>query len=165
MYWGKFVLWIEFWINVVSLPLFYWMMTLELYAADIYQYIYGAGMVMIVVYLFYYQFLIRSIRKFDYAGDVKGSLTKIYKYLKFYILHYKVVVWGLIPISCAVSTLLALEEIAAKDETFAFYSTPFWVMIGFMAVASLLISALFNFLVNLIYGRKIKRLKEMVNQL
>ena len=164
LYWVKFVLWIEFWINVVSLPLFAWNMTAD-DVTVVNQYIYGTGIALVFVYLFYYQFLIRSINRFDYAGDVKGSLTKIYKYLKFYILHYKVVVWGLVPISSTFGFFLALSDLADKEESMELYSEAFWVSVGVLIVVTLLFSLLLNFLVNLIYGRKIKRLKSMVNQL
>ena len=164
LYWVKFILWIEVGLNVACLPLFAWMLFSD-DLRDVDRYIYSWGIGMIILYLFYYRFLISSINKFDYAGDVKGSLTKIYKYLKFYILHYKVVVWGLMPLSSFVSYFITISSPQENQPEVVIGSGPFWVGMAAVLVLSLLFSLLFNFLVNLIYGRKIKRLKEMVSQL
>ena len=92
-------------------------------------------------------------------------MKSTYKYLKFYILHYKVVVWGLMPLSSFVSYFITISSPQENQPEVVIGSGPFWVGMAAVLVLSLLFSLLFNFLVNLIYGRKIKRLKEMVSQL
>ena len=164
LYWVKFILWIEFGLNVVSLPFFAWGAISE-DSTQLDRYVYSIGVGLVIIYLFYYQFLINSINRFDYSGDVKGSLTKIYRYLKFYILHYKVVVWGLVPVSSAFGFAMSLMEVAEQDDNFRLYNTAFWISVGILVLFTFLFSLLLNFLVNLIYGRKIKRLRSMVNQL
>jgi len=169
LYWVKFILWIEFSITLISIPLIFldWNEVYFKYLGENYlDYANPISIGIMVGYLVYFQFLIRQINRFDYAGDVKSSLTKIYNYLRFYILHYKVLVWAIYPISVMFGGYIGVMQAAeSQGDQFAIGSTFFWAMFGITLVIGLLFSLLMNFLVNLIYGRKIKRLKRMVDEL
>lgn len=157
LYWIKVILWIEFWVNVVCTP----------FAIGLFRETrqYGAlafFIVVVIVYLFYYIFLIRSINRFSYLTDVKTNLKRLYKYLNFYLLHYKVLIWTMFPASFIYGFWLGLtsEHDELPDDT------KFWVVIiAILVVSTTLMVVLGNWLVNLIYGKKIKRLKGMVQEL
>ncbi|MEQ9402135.1 MAG: hypothetical protein RIM99_01005 [Cyclobacteriaceae bacterium] len=154
LYWIKVVLWIEFWINVISLPFVFLFRHIDfvLYAVIM--------PIVIVVYLVYYQFLIRKINAFDYTVDVKSGLRRLYNYLNFFFLHYKVIIWS----SLIFGYAYGLYQ--AKQENEFDQSLKFWALtIGLGMVLIGLIGLLFNFLINLIYGRKIKRLRGIVREL
>lgn len=154
LYWIKIILWIEFWINLASLPFVYVMKEIE-------PVLYGTVMpIVVVVYLFYYQFLIQKIKKFDYTTNVLTGLCKLYNYLNFFFLHYKVLLW----FSMTFSLVYALikESSNHPNEGFA----EFWLpLVGLGLAGILVIGLVFNFLINLIYGRKIKRLKKIIKEL
>lgn len=165
LYWVKFVLWIEFWINVVSLPIMIWsIFYVEFMPMQKTMTIITTGLV--VVYLFYYQFLIRNIKAFDYTEDVYSSLKKIYGYLKFYLLHYRVIVWGVLPVIFGLTFYMSLDQLANEENiTIVPGTAEFWLFLTIMSAFYLFIILIIHFLVNLIYGRKIKRLKGMIAEL
>jgi hypothetical protein len=151
LYWIKIVLWIEFWINLVSLPFF-------LLYKEIEPVLYGiVGPIVIVIYLVYYQFLIQNIRRFDFTVNVKTGLRKLYGYLNFFFLHYKVVIWLLLPLAYAYGDYIAIQR---QQENVTM--NEFLKIIGLGIVVCGVMCLFFNFLINLIYGRKIKRLKRIV---
>jgi hypothetical protein len=151
LYWIKVILWIEFWLNLASLPLTYFF-----YEED--PILFGiVGPILIVIYLFYYQFLIRKINAFDFAQDVKSGLKKLYGYLNFFFLHYKVIFW----ISLIIGFIRGFYETPIEEpieEPLKFWAITIGVSLILLGIAGLV----FNFLINLIYGRKIKRLKKIV---
>lgn len=148
LYWIKVVLWVEFWLNLVSLPIVY------IFREDD-PILYGIiTPILIFIYLVYYQFLIQKIKAFDYTVDVKTGLRKLYGYLNFFFLHYKVVIWVLLPISYAYGIYIALAENPGDGSTM-FWLKLFGIGIGLCALVCILL----NTLINLIYGRKIKRLR------
>jgi len=156
LYWIKVVLWIEFWLNLVSVPLTY------IFFRDDEPFIYGVLMPIVgLIYIVYYQFLIQKIKAFDYTINVKAGLRKLYGYLNFFFLHYKVLIWLFIPLSYAYGTYLEFQ----KEPTDEVEAKSWLIIVAVGIVASALISLLFNFLVNLIYGRKIRRLKGIVQEL
>ncbi|MEP1096652.1 MAG: hypothetical protein ABJG78_16165 [Cyclobacteriaceae bacterium] len=156
LHWIKVVLWIEFWINLVSLPLMY-----ILFQEDD-PILYGIIMpIIILIYLIYYQFLIWQINAFDFSMDVKTGLSKLYGYLNFFFLHYKVLVWLFVPIGYVYGVYSSLKEKPTGE-----FNGEDWLMIILTGLAvSGILSLVFNFLLNLIYGRKIKRLKGIVQEL
>lgn len=157
LFWIKVILWIEFWINVVSTPLIVVMfLEMEAHGAMIFF------LVLVAVYLVYYLFLIRSINQFSYLNDVKSSLKRLYKYLNFYLLHYKVLVWTVFPGSFIYGLWVGINQSGDElpdDPKF------WWIMAGILVVGVGLFILVGSWLVNLIYGKKIKRLKGMVQEL
>ena len=158
LYWIKTILWIEFWLSIVLIPVmssYFLKVTESTSAVSIY-----VGLT--VVYLFYYQFLIRKIKQFSYDGNVVQSLRKVYGYLRFYLLHYKVVIW----LSLLVGFVYGLANPANPEDYAALESTKDWVLaIAFSALLLGIVGGIMHFLVHLIYGRKIKRLQTMVKDL
>ena len=164
----KFILKIEFWLNYLIVP-----------ACAVWYFIdFGVGygvftFMAFLIYFFYYIFLIRSINRFDYSGDVKKSLTKVYKYLRFYLLHYKVVIWvGYVLVIWGAAGYgfymgYTGQEMDLPQNTpqFEFTKTEAYVVIGLIIVVPVLFAALLHWLVNLIYGLKIKKLKRIVDDL
>ncbi|WP_424961656.1 hypothetical protein [Ekhidna sp.] len=158
LYWIKTILWIEFWLSIVGLP---FLIVYTTKRGD------STGLVISYVvltfaYLFYYQFLIRKIRKFNYDGNVIQSLKKVYAYLRFYLLHYKVVIW----LSMIFGLVYAIfgpenKEVFSKLET----TTEWVIAIGITTLIIAVIGGVMHLLVHLIYGRKIKRLRKMVKDL
>lgn len=155
LYWIKTILWIEFWLNVILIGpgIIYmldngyskWFITL--------------GVFITIIYLFYYQFLIRQIRGFNYDGNVIQSLKKVYGYLRFYILHYKVVIW----VSMIVGLVSGFFDAANKEALQKIETTTEWlIVIGASTLFMAIIGGIMHFLVHLIYGRKIKRLKNTI---
>ncbi len=155
LYWIKIILWIEFWINLISLPLIF------LLYRDDEPLLYGILMPsIIVIYLFYYLFLIQKIRVFDYTVDVKTGLRKLLGYLNFFFLHYKVVIWVFVPTGYAYGLYVALQNAPDGDGPKSWLIT---IAIGIVICG--IIGLFFNFLINLIYGRKIKRLRGAYQEL
>lgn len=159
LFWIKFILLIEFWINVVALPFasYYLLVT----SPDLLMFI--LYIVVTAIYLAYYQFLIRSIKRFNYDQNVVASLKKIYSYLRFYLLHYKVVIW----LSLFTGVILGLLD-ATNQQSMPPDADPliFWgSVIGITLILVGIVGAIFHLLINLIYGRKIKRLKGIVKSL
>ncbi|MFT4737086.1 MAG: hypothetical protein ACI8QD_002310 [Cyclobacteriaceae bacterium] len=162
LYWIRIILSIEFWISVIALPL----VCYYIYDKDRNYILIAIYAVITLIYLFYYQFLIKKVRDFSYDGDVVKSLKKIYRYLRFYLLHYKVVIW----LSLVLSYILGSIESSAKavednnipeDEVIKFLLITGAVSLVLIAI----MGALMQFLIHLIYGRKIKRLKLIVKTL
>ena len=155
LYWIKTILWIEFWITVIIGPfmIMYFVKNVNPIGFPI---AYG---VIIVLYLFYYQFLIRQINKFNYDRNVIESLKKVYAYLRFYLIHYKVAIWlsvlmGIIYGLYAPQNAEAMEKIETTEQ---------WLtVIAISTVIMLIIGGILHLGVHLIYGRKIKRLKLLV---
>ena len=157
LFWIKVILWIEFWINVVSTP-FIVAMFLEME----YHGALAFFLITVAIYLVYYLFLIRSINQFSYLTDVKSSLKRLYKYLNFYLLHYKVLIWTVFPGSFIYSTWIGMQE---SGEVLPDDPKSWWVMAGILMICTALMILIGSWLVNLIYGKKIKRLKGMVREL
>ncbi|MEO1254046.1 MAG: hypothetical protein AAFY41_04040 [Bacteroidota bacterium] len=69
LYWIKVILWIEFWLNIILGPLsiHYSIKRGEALGLIIFY------VILTLVYLFYYQFLIRKINQFNYDGNVVNS--------------------------------------------------------------------------------------------
>ncbi|MDW3193825.1 MAG: hypothetical protein R8G66_15745 [Cytophagales bacterium] len=157
LYWIKVILWIEFWINVISFP-FIVLMFLEM---ESYGFLIFFSL-LVAVYLVYYLFLIRSINQFNYLADVRSSLKKLYKYLNFYLLHYKVLIWTVFPGSFIYGLWLGIEQ---SGEDFPRDAQSWLKLIGISIICIGLMILIGNWMVNLIYGKKIKRLKGMVKEL
>ncbi len=159
LYWIKIILWIEFWINLISLPSVYFLIEID-------PLLYGVIMpIIIVIYLVYYQFLIREINQFDYAEDVRTGLRKLYGYLNFFFLHYKVVIWVSLILGFVYGLTLGMDKSTLPPEA---QEAPavFWIStIGVGLLFATIIGLLLTWLINLIYGRKIKRLKGIVKEL
>lgn len=158
LYWIKVILWIEFWTTLVSIPFLVSYVTKrgDSTGAII------AYLCLIVVYLVYYQFLIWQIRKFSYDGNVLQSLKKLYGYLRFYILHYYVVFW----ISLVVGFIYGLSDPANQKQLALIETNKQWAMvIAVWTVMLALIGGIFHLVIYLLYGRKIKRLRKMVQDL
>jgi hypothetical protein len=162
LYWIKVILTIEFWLSIGLFPVVtYFFMWKQ------YGYAGAASYTIIsIAYLIYYRFLINSISKFNYDFSVVESLKKVYGYLKFYLLHYKVVIWISLLVGFTLGLLQGIEQglngqpIADEDKVM------FWsVAIGLSLLIVGVIGGIMHFLVHLIYGRKIKRLKKMVRSL
>lgn len=162
LYWIKVILWTEFVLNFVLAP---FVIIYIVNRGDSVWFI-GFYALLIIVYSFYYQFLIRSINRFTYDGDVIHNLKKVYGYLRFYLLHYKVVVWlsllggfiyGLID-----GILHGGPEAGIPDDA----DLKFWLItLGISSFILLAIGGIFHFLIHLIYGRKIRRLKKTIKSL
>ena len=155
LYWIKVILWIEFWLTIVLAP-FMVVHFMDKYSTGM---VIGYG-VLCVIYLFYYQFLIYQIRKFSYDRNVLQNLKKVYGYLRFYLLHYYVVFWLSFIVGFIEGYRDASNEAgneAAGELTVAI------VIISVVVIA--FFGGIFHALIYLIYGKKIKRLRNMVKDL
>ena len=155
--WVKIILWVEFWLTIVGAPLGIY------FAGHLYSQaeliVYGA---ICFGYLFYYQFLIREINRFSYDRNVVQNLKKVYGYLRFYLLHYKVVIW----LSILVGILMEVLKPENRTELSEISTTAEWIkFLSIMIVMFAILGGIMTFLVHLIYGRKIKRLRGMVKEL
>ena len=158
LYWIKVILWIEFWLNIIITPIF---VPYLLKRGD------SIGFIAFItsitfIYLIYYQFLIRKINRFSYDGNVIKSLKKVYGYLRFFLLHYKVVIWismiiGVVHEFSREKYDEVLNDINTQEDWIAF------ILINLLVMG--VIGGLMHLIINLIYGRKIKRLKRMVQDL
>ena len=158
LYWIKLILTIEFWINTIALPLFVYFLIIQ--DKD---YIWGGLAVFItILYLFYYQFLIGQIKGFSLEEDVRTSLKKLYGYLKFFLLHYKVVIW----VSLAIGLLKGfIEDVPQQSAPEQMAKPMFWIVtIAVSIFLASIVGAVMHLMVHLIYGRKIKRLKKLVKE-
>ncbi len=158
LYWIKMILWIEFGLTIISMPFLLVYVTAR---GDSTAWI-TFYIIVTFIYLCYYQFLIYQIRKFSYDGNVLQSLKKVYGYLWFYHLHYKVVFW--LSMICGIA--FAFQDPASAEELAKIETTKQWALvIAVWAVMLLVIGAVFHTLLHLIYGRKITRLRQMVKDL
>lgn len=158
LYWIRVILTIEFWINVTAMPCFFYLLFIQHQ-----DYIWGSTAVVITaIYLFYYRFLIRQVKQFSYEDDVRTSLKKLYGYLHFFVLHYKVVLW----VSLLIGLIKGFVEDVPNSVTPEQMAEPmFWpMMIGVSAIMAGAVGLVLTLLVNLLYGRKIKRLRKIVNE-
>ncbi len=156
--WIKLILSIELALNVLMAPLIYlWWDRIGL------NWEFYVLLGIICVYVIYYLFLIGAISRFDYAGRIKDSLKTIYRYLSFYLLHYKVVIWVIFPLSFCYGLYIGITD---DGKSLSEVSSQAWLTIGVIAILlNGAMIALFTWLINLIYGRKIRRLKAMVDDL
>ncbi len=153
LYWIKFILWIEFAINLVCLPI-----TLIFWREED-PMLYGViTPLIIVIYLIYYQFLIQKINAFDFSRDVKTSLRKLYSYLNFFLLHYRVIIWLSLVVGYVYGLITADEQGSEMPNDM----TGWVVIVGIGILFIGLVGFILNWLISLIYGKKIKRLKEVV---
>lgn len=155
LFWIKVVLLIEFWINLISLPVIY------IFFRDDEPLLYGIVMpAIIIVYLVYYQFLIQKVKAFDFTIDVKSGLKKLLGYLNFFFLHYKVVIWVFIPLGYVYGVY-----IAGQENPDGVTSTSLLITVGVGILFCGTLGLIFNFFINLIYGRKIRRLRKIFLEL
>ncbi|MEM7299364.1 MAG: hypothetical protein AAF391_13990, partial [Bacteroidota bacterium] len=118
--------------------------------------------VITLIYSFYYQFLIRQIKKFSYDGNVIQSLKKVYGYLWFYLLHYKVVIW----LSLIAGGIMSFFDPQNQKVFEEINGTKEWaIVIGIISLMIGMMGGFLHFIIHLIYGRKIRRLKRMVKDL
>ena len=121
--------------------------------------------IVITPYLFYYQFLIRKINQFDYTQNVRSGLKKVYGYLNFFFLHYKVMIWFSLLLGSVYSIVIGIRQNDIPPEAVE-QGGKFWLIVaGLVLLMVGIVGLIFNFLINLIYGRKIKRLKGIVKEL
>lgn len=149
-----FILSIEFWLNNILMPFILYFQIMERNWGK-------AAFVLLVfiVYLLYYLFLMRQTKQFDYSRNVKESLSKVYGYLRFYLLHYKVVMFLSVFYGGGVGYYEAMTEAGPVN----FGKEELWPII-MLTAALVLVYLLFRFLINLIYGRKVKRLRQMISE-
>jgi len=158
LYWIKIILWMEFWITVVGVPLMIWYFILYPLPTG---YLIGYTAITLI-YLFYYQFLIKQINGFSYDGNVVHSLKKVYGYLRFYLLHYKVVIW----FSLIAGFIYGLMNPEDPEALGKIQSTRDWIVVIAVSWVFLgILGGLLHLIIHLIYGRKIKRLRIMVKDL
>jgi len=158
LHWIKIILFIELGLNIVLAPLIYFWWKSE---GLIWQFYVLTGI--IVVYVFYYLFLIKEINSFDYSDQIKSSLIKIHKYLDFYLLHYKVIIWVIFPASYFYGLYLGLTT---NGKELADISTNRWlILIGVSIVVNVIAIYSSLKLINMIYGKKISRLQDMIKEL
>lgn len=158
LHWIRIILWIEFCINLVCLPILFFL-DIDGFKSLSFK---AFFVTITIIYLIYYQFLIREINRFSYDRNVVQNLKKVYGYLKFYLLHYKVVIW----LSLLVGMLIGILDPKNQEVLSNLNSTNDWI--SFILTISILIGimgGILTFLIHLIYGRKIKRLKRMVKDL
>lgn len=158
LYWIKIVLWIEFWLSIFISPF----MIIFFVTNDNPVGFPIAYAVIIILYLFYYQFLIRQINRFSYDGNVIESLTQVYGYLRFYLIHYKVAIW----VSVILGIIYAIYAPQNEETMKVIETTDQWLtFLVISLLTSSIIGGILHFLIHLIYGRKIKRLKRTVKEL
>lgn len=158
LYWIRIILKIEFWLNVAVILGTIYFVTFQEFSP-----IWGSVIIGIsIIYLFYYQFLINQIKRFSFVDDVKTNLKKLYNYLRYFLLHYKVVIW----LSMALGLIRSFVEDIPNQLTPEQINQPnFWpVLIITSSLFSIGIGAIIHYLVHLIYGKKIKRLKNLVKE-
>lgn len=156
LHWIQIILWIELGVNLLFIPMIYLWWKKEGASIELWLFV---GI--FLLYLFFYSFLIRALRKFDYAENVKSSLKKIYRYLDFYLLHYRVVIWFIYPISSIYGLIYAL-----KDVDLSTYTVWSWVrVIGLIILLNAFMIIFFTWFINRVYGRKVKRIKSVVEEM
>lgn len=158
LYWIRIILNIEFWINVAAFPVFVYYLIIRDQ-----DYLWGGLAVAItIIYLFYYQFLIRQVKRFSFEENVRTSLKKLYGYLRFFVLHYKVVLW----VSLIIGLLKGFLEDVPKEVPAEKLAEPnVWlIIIGASIFFAIIVGLIMTGLIHLIYGRKIKRLKKLVKE-
>ncbi|WP_421876978.1 hypothetical protein [Marinoscillum sp.] len=158
LFWIRVILTIEFWINVAALPVFvYYLLIIDK------DYLWGTlAVIVTLIYLVYYQFLIKQIKRFSFEENVKTSLKKLYRYLSFFLLHYKVVIW----ISLLIGMIKAIVEDVPNQVPPEQLEAPYFMLsvIVVSGIMIIIVGLFFTLLIHLIYGRKIKRLKRLVRQ-
>jgi len=158
LYWIKTILWIEFWLSIIGLPFMLWYFSNRGEGT----WVYVLFTTFTLVYLFYYQFLIRQINGFSYDRNVLQSLKKVHGYLWFYLLHYKVVFW----LSLAVGFFAAMFDPANTGDLDVLETTKQWAIAIIIWIVIFGIAGLiFHLIIYLIYGRKVKRIKRMIREL
>ncbi|MEP1032816.1 hypothetical protein [Ekhidna sp.] len=158
LYWIKIILWIEFSLTILSMPFLIIYVTSRGDSVGLIAFYVFIS----IIYLFYYQFLIREIRRFNYDGNVLQSLKKLYGYLRFYVLHYYVVFW----ISLVVGFIYGMLDPANEEALSTINSREKWIaVIAIWAALLAIIGSFFHLLIYLIYGRKLKRIRKMVKDL
>ncbi|WP_421762819.1 hypothetical protein [Ekhidna sp.] len=158
LYWIRTILLIEFWFSIVCVPLLIWHLRDRNESTEFIIFY----LVVTVIYLFYYQFLIKKIKGFNYDGNVLDSLKKVYGYLRFYLLHYKVVIW----LSMTVGLIYGFVAEENHQNLQKIDSLEGWIFaIGFSVILTGIIGGIMHWLIHMIYGRKIKRLKHMIRDL
>ena len=158
LYWIKVILTIEFWLNLLMIPLTVYFLIYK--EAD---YVWG-GLATVITfgYLFYYQFLIKQVTQFSFEEDVRTSLKKLYGYLRFFVLHYKVVIWIAIILGLLRSYTVDVPNQIPPEQL---ADPNFWpMMIAVTVPFAIIIGLIITWLVHLIYGKKIKRLKKLVKE-
>jgi magnesium-transporting ATPase (P-type) len=162
LHWIKIILSIEFWLSIAFFPFVVYLFMWKHYGKM------GVAFytIITIVYLFYYRFLIKSIKQFNYDFSVLEGLRKVYGYLKFYLLHYKVVIWLSLSIGFVLGMIQGIEQALAGQPIEEEEKFKFWVItIGTAILFIGILGGIMHFLVDLIYGRKIKRLKQMIRSL
>ena len=158
LYWIKVILWIEFSTSILGFP---FMMIYVNKRGDSPTLI-AIYAVITVIYLFYYQFLIREIRRFSYDGNVLANIKKLYGYLRFFILHYYVVFW----VSLIIGFIYGIMDPANDEALSKIQTTSDWaIVIAIWAGMLAVIGSFFHWIIYLLYGRKIKRIRRMVKDL
>ena len=163
----RFILKIEFWLNNILVP------ATAVYYFMNFGFWYGVlGVACFAIYFTYFRFLIGAIDKFDYTDDVKHGLTKVYKYLNFYLLHYKVVIWlsfvgifwGFFIYGYYLGATGQTSSLIMEDAPkFEFSKSQAYLVIAMVIIIPVAIASGFHYLINLLYGRKIKKLKQIIS--
>lgn len=152
LYWIKIILWIEFILSIVFIPFIVIFLKEEPTWTKI---VYVA---VTLIYLVYYQFLIKQINHFNYDKDLLTGLKKVYRYLWFYKLHYKVMIW----LSLSIGFFAAL---LAPENANTLTGTDFAILMVISFILLLIIGGFFQLILFFVYGKKIRRLKQMVKDL
>lgn len=157
--WIKTILWIEFWLSLVlSVPFCFWM-----HDNNISNGIIIFAIAVQVTYCIYYLFLIKRINLFKYDGEVLRGLKKVYRYLKVFLLHYKIVAWISVTTGFTMGYISGVES--ETGESITYDAAFFWGLgIGFL-ITMVVIGLLMQLIIYLIYGKKIRKLKGTIRAL
>ncbi|MEO1254558.1 MAG: hypothetical protein AAFY41_06690, partial [Bacteroidota bacterium] len=94
-------------------------------------------------------------------GNVVKSLKKIYGYLRFYLLHYKVMIWVSFSLGFVIGFFGNDSNIFENiDSTRGLI----WLIVIVLILVGI-VGSILQWLVNMIYGKKIKRLKRTIEDL
>lgn len=121
------------------------------------EYLYGVGFVVFMApVLWYYNYIITEIEKFTYQTDVKNYLQNIYRILRVFVIRYRAIVVVLVPISFLYGFYVGYQENTEPDKVIE----PTTIIIA--VIVLLVFYGLAELYIYLLYGRKLEKLKKLL---
>lgn len=116
--------------------------------------------VLLVPLIMYYRYLLREIREFDLSGNITETVGKTYRILRVFIFRYRALCWLLIPVSMYYGYIEgSAEPVSGAEEV------PLYILAGLLLLGGLMIIGLLELYIYVIYGRYLKSLKSILEDL
>lgn len=116
--------------------------------------------VLLLPLILYYRYLLKEIKEFDLSSNITETLQKTYLILRVFILRYRALCWVLIPISMYYGYIEGSAVPATGAE-----EVPWYILAVLLLLAALMIIGLVELYIYLIYGRYLKSLKNILEDL